>query len=217
MHTHEIIEAAHKMVAAILTHAPVTSVRTDAEIAMSHAQRKDWLTRELIGMAKFMGLERFHNTPVALMHQFLASAHANNQSAAHLLQALEDSFMVSYSNQVTHGRARALLEQAQTLKVELWLEPSPAAEAQAMKAAQEALRELIDSFCPSDAPGAGSVDILPWKKALYVMAKPPEGVDFDKDGSSEIKEAHLIWLESLLLLPSDIFGVTIDVRPFHIS
>lgn len=88
-------------------------------LAMNAEERRDFLTRAFIEIAKGMGIDRFMQTPVERLDQFAVMSVQKNHDTAGLLRSLVNSFMIAYACPETSGRAFSALVQIEGLRAEV--------------------------------------------------------------------------------------------------
>lgn len=87
--------------------------------SISQDERKRLLTAGFKDLVAGMGVERFIETPVELLDQFVVMSVLKNHDTAGLLRSLVNSFVIAYAIPETADRAFGLLEQTEALRAEV--------------------------------------------------------------------------------------------------
>lgn len=86
---------------------------------MTADERRDFLTRSFVEIAKGMGLDRFMQTPAERLDQFAVMSVLKNHDTQGLLRSLVNSFMIAYACPETADRAFAALVHIEGLRAEV--------------------------------------------------------------------------------------------------
>ena len=107
------VELAHGLQFRLELVSPATRERMNAE------ERRDFLTRSFVEIAKGMGVDRFMQTPPERLDQFAVMSVLKNHDTQGLLRSLVNSFMIAYACPETTERAFAALIHIEGLRAEV--------------------------------------------------------------------------------------------------
>lgn len=146
-------------------------------------ERRDFLTRSFMEIAKGMGIERFAETPVERLDQFAVMTVVKNHDTAGLLRSLVNSFMITYSNPATADRAFASLVQIEALRAEVADDRGQASQNNILSAALVSLDKFLKQSMPTHSITTPLYRILVGADRLFVMSpKPIKNLPAEIDG-----------------------------------
>lgn len=161
---------------------------------LTQEERRRTLTILFTELAKGMGLERFLETPVERLDQFVVMSVVKNHDTAGLLRSLLNSFMIAYSCPETADRAFAALLELEALRAEVADAKGQPTQNPVLVAASAALVQHLTEKLPADF----AYRILYGADRLFVMADSPiqdlpsqiNGVPVEFRGGSPVASTH---------------------------